>query len=88
MIEAASVGRPIITTNVPGCREVVTDGENGFLVPPRDSVALTDAIQKLLINPPMRKAMGAAGRKRAIEEFSSAVIIRQTLDLYESIEIP
>lgn len=88
LIEAASVGRPIVTTDVPGCREVVTDGENGFLVPPRDSVALADAIQKLLINPRMRKAMGAAGRKRAIEEFSSAVIIRQTLDLYESILIP
>ena len=88
LIEAASAGRPIVTTNVPGCREVVTDGENGFLVPPRDSVALADAIQKLLINPPMRKAMGAAGRKRAIEEFSSAVIIGQTLDLYESILIP
>jgi glycosyltransferase involved in cell wall biosynthesis len=88
LIEAASVGRPIVTTNVPGCREVVTDGENGFLVPPRNSFALADAIQKLLINPPMRKTMGAAGRKRAVEEFSSAVIIRQTLDLYESIQIP
>jgi glycosyltransferase involved in cell wall biosynthesis len=67
---------------------VVTDGENGFLVPPRNSFALADAIQKLLINPPMRKTMGAAGRKRAVEEFSSAVVIRQTLDLYESIQIP
>jgi glycosyltransferase involved in cell wall biosynthesis len=88
LIEAASVGRPIVTTNVPGCREVVSDGENGFLVPPRDSLALADAIEKLLIDPPMRKAMGAVGGKRAVEEFSSAVIIRQTLDLYESIQIP
>ncbi len=88
LIEAASVGRPIVTTNVPGCREVVEDGENGFLVPPRDSFALADAIEKLLIDPQMRKTMGSAGRKRAVEEFSSAVIIRQTLDLYESIQIP
>ena len=88
LIEAASAGRPIVTTNVPGCREVVTDGENGYLVPPRDSFALADAIEKLLIDPQMRKTMGAAGRKRAVEEFSSAVIINQTLDLYKSIQIP
>ena len=82
LLEALSSGRPIITTDVPGCREVCEDGVNGLLIPARDSIALSDAIEKLAINPELRQAMGRAGRKRAESEFSSELVCTQTLDLY------
>jgi glycosyltransferase involved in cell wall biosynthesis len=74
-----------VTTDVPGCREVVHGGVNGLLVSPRDHVALAAAIEILLLDPDMRVRMGRAGRERAITEFSSEIVIRQTLDLYETI---
>lgn len=55
MLEAASVGLPIVTTDVPGCREVVIDNENGYLVPPRDPDALAKAIEKLLNDKALRR---------------------------------
>ena len=82
LLEALSSGRPIITTDVPGCREVCEDGVNGLLIPARDSIALSDAIEKLAINPELRQAMGRAGRMRAESEFSSELVCSQTLDLY------
>jgi len=82
LLEALSSGRPIITTDVPGCREVCDDGVNGLLVPARDSVALSNAIEKLAINPELRQAMGRAGRVRAESEFSNEIVCAQTLDLY------
>ena len=82
LLEALSSGRPIITTDVPGCREVCEDGVNGLLIPARDSIALSDAIEKLAINPELRQAMGRAGRMRAESEFSSELVCAQTLDLY------
>jgi len=82
LLEALSCGRPIITTDVPGCREVCADGVNGLLVPARDSIALSNAIEKLAINPELRQAMGRAGRLRAESEFSNEIVCAQTLDLY------
>ena len=82
LLEALSSGRPIITSDVPGCREVCEDGVNGLLIPARDSIALSDAIEKLAINPELRQAMGRAGRMRAESEFSSELVCTQTLDLY------
>ena len=82
LLEALSSGRPIITTDVPGCREVCEDGVNGLLIPVRDCIALSDAIEKLAINPELRQAMGRAGRMRAESEFSSELVCTQTLDLY------
>ena len=82
LLEALSSGRPIITTDVPGCREVCDDGVNGLLIPARDSLALSNAIEKLVLNPESRKAMGRAGRLRAESEFSNAIVCAQTLDLY------
>ena len=82
LLEALSSGRPIITTDVPGCREVCEDGVNGLLIPARDSIALSDAIEKLAINPELRQAMGRASRMRAESEFSSELVCTQTLDLY------
>ena len=82
LLEALSSGRPIITTDVPGCREVCVDGVNGLLIPARDSVALSSAIEKLVLDPKLRQEMGRAGRLRAESEFSNEIVCAQTLDLY------
>jgi len=82
LIEAAGAGLPIVTTDAPGCREAVDEGQNGFLVPVRDRSALADAIGKLLADPDLRRRMGMASRKKAEAEFSEAVVVEQTLNLY------
>ena len=85
LLEAAACGRPIITTDTPGCREIVRDGENGILVPPRDAAALADAIERLVRDPLLRARMGACGRRRVEEEFSEERVVEQTLALYRSL---
>lgn len=65
VLEALAMGRPVITTDAPGCRETVIDGENGFLVPVRDVPSLAKAMLRFLENPDLVHAMGAAGRKIA-----------------------
>ncbi len=84
LIEAASCGRPIVATDVPGCREIVMDGENGLLVPIKDVDALAHAIRKLLDSPDLRLRMGLAGRQLVKEKFSLASVLSETLDVYES----
>jgi glycosyltransferase involved in cell wall biosynthesis len=86
LIEAAAVGRPIVTTDVPGCREVVKDGENGFLVPAKDSKKLAVAIQKLINNPKLLTSMGKKSRLMAEQEFSIHQIVEQTLKLYKALK--
>ena len=80
--DLAAAGRPIITTDVPGCRAVVTHGDNGLLVPSRDPVALADALERLIADADLREQMGARGRVRAEQEFGLASVISQTLALY------
>ncbi len=70
MIEAAACGLPAVTADWPGCREIVHDGENGYLVPPGDAVALADAIESLLADESLRGRMGARGRELVTEAFS------------------
>lgn len=82
LLEAAAAGRPIITTDVPGCREVVRDGENGLLVPARDATALAAAIERLVCDRPLRLTLGLRGRARAEREWASPVVIAQILALY------
>lgn len=82
LLEAAASGLPIVTTDTVGCREVVRDGENGYLVPVGDARALADALKKLIDNPELRKKMGAAGRARAEAEFASTRVIAETLAVY------
>jgi glycosyltransferase involved in cell wall biosynthesis len=84
LLEAAAAGKPIVTTNVPGCRTVVANGVNGLLVPARDTDALARAIARLVEDPQLRARLGQAGRQRAELEFSSAIIIEQTLNIYRS----
>lgn len=82
LIEAAAAGKAIVTTDVPGCREVVRNGDNGFLVPPRDVDALADALARLIENPAMREQMGIRSRILAEQNFGLDTVIRQTLALY------
>lgn len=85
LLEGAAAGRPLVATDVPGCREAVVHGENGLLVPARDAVALADALRELLANPARARAMGARGRELAEREFSVERVVAQTLDLYRSL---
>ena len=71
LLEAMAVGRALIATDVPGCREVLRDGENGILVPKGDPEALATAIKQLIVNPSLRDQMGAAGRAMVEREFSA-----------------
>lgn len=85
LIEAASCGRPIVTTDAPGCREIVREGENGLLVPPQDSLALTNALLKLIRNKKMREAMGKRGRAMVEKEFSMQCVLSSTMDVYDEL---
>jgi glycosyltransferase involved in cell wall biosynthesis len=84
LIEAAACGRAIVTTDVPGCREVVLDGENGLLVPPRNAAALANALRQLIEDPDLRREMGANGRQRVIAHFSSERVIAEILTVYNN----
>jgi len=85
LIEAAAFGIPIVTTDWPGCRDVVADGVNGFLVPVRDTTRLAEAIEKLIESPSLRASMGARGRIRAVENFSLEAVIDRTLTIYRQL---
>ena len=83
LLEAAACGRPVVATDVPGCRTAVRHGINGLLVPARDARALADAVTALADDPARRAAMGAEGRRRAETEFASERIHAETLLVYE-----
>ncbi|CAL1239095.1 glycosyltransferase family 4 protein [Candidatus Methylocalor cossyra] len=85
LLEAAAAGRPIVTTDMPGCREVVRDGDNGFLVPPKNVSALAAALARLLENPPLRARMGRRGREIAEAEFGVERVIEATLAVYRGL---
>lgn len=86
LIEACAVGRAIVTTDVPGCNDVVTNGINGLLVPARDAQKLAEAIALLVEDKLMREKMGNAARRKAEEEFDVNIVIRDTLKVYEGFE--
>lgn len=83
LLKGASAGKPLVTTDTPGCREIVRDGLNGLLVPPQDAVALADALERLLRDAPLREALGREGRKMAVERFSTERVIEKTFSVYE-----
>jgi glycosyltransferase involved in cell wall biosynthesis len=85
LLEALAAARPIVTTDVPGCRETVIPGVNGLLVPTRDPSALAAALGALLRDPARRKTMGAAGRRLAETEFSNARVVAETLRVYRDL---
>ncbi|HJT22724.1 MAG TPA: glycosyltransferase family 4 protein [Nitrospira sp.] len=85
LLEAAATGKALVATDVPGCRDVVMHGVNGFLVPVRDSAALATAIDSLLLDAPLRTAMGIAGRESVIRRFSVEAVASQFIDLYREL---
>jgi len=85
LIEAASCGLPIVTTDIPGCREIVRDGINGFLVPVKTVEPLADAIETLIANADMRTDMGIKGRKLIEDELSIEHVKRMTINLYNEL---
>jgi glycosyltransferase involved in cell wall biosynthesis len=84
LLEAAACARPIIASDVPGCREAVRRGETGLLVPPRDVGALAEAIAALAGDPARRAAMGQAGRTMVEREFAEEIVAGQTLAVYNA----
>lgn len=85
LLEAAACGLPIVTTDTPGCREVVEHGVNGLLVPCKDAAALAGAIQCLYEHPQERKRMGAVGRAKVLAEFDERIVLKKTLDVYREL---
>ncbi|MUM76632.1 glycosyltransferase [Pseudodesulfovibrio sp. F-1] len=69
ILEAMSMGRAVVTTDAPGCRETVEPGLNGFLVPPRDVESLTQAMERFILDPALARTLGAASRARAEARF-------------------
>jgi len=85
LLEAAACGRPIVATDVQGCREVVRSEVNGLLVPPREPVALAQAIRRLLSEPATRSRMGEAGRNLVQSEFSIEHVTAATMAIYREL---
>jgi glycosyltransferase involved in cell wall biosynthesis len=83
-LEAMAAGKPLVATDIPGCREAVVHGKTGFLVPPRDPFALAEALRTLIADSALRAQFAAAARARAVEYFSDSVICAQTLSVYEA----
>jgi glycosyltransferase involved in cell wall biosynthesis len=75
----------VVATAIPGCKEIVRGGENGFLIPAKDPGALAKAIRVLLENPDLRARMGKRGREIAESEFSADRMARQTLAVYQEL---
>ncbi len=85
LIEACAIGRPIITTRSIGCKDVVDDGVNGFLIPIKNVDALTDKLRTLIDDADMRRRMGKASREKAEREFSLDVVIEKHLNIYNEL---
>lgn len=85
LLEAAAAGRPSVATDVPGCREIVRDGETGLLVPARDAGALALALRRLLDDAALRARLGAAARRLVEAEFTQQHVARRTLEVYDAL---
>lgn len=85
LLEAAASGRPMVATDVPGCREVVRHGETGLLVPARDAAALADALAELAGDAALRRRLGTAARRLAEQRFSDQAIAAAIVELYEKL---
>mgnify|MGYP006162684721 CR=1 FL=1 len=85
LLEAASCGRPIVTTDVPGCREVVQDGVNGYLVPSKDTALLADSLSKLITDRDLRRTMGIKGREIIKRELSAEIVSIKTERVWDNL---
>lgn len=85
LVEAAATGLALVTTDAPGCRDVVTHEVDGLLVPPRDSMAIAAAVRRLCHDDALRMMLGAKARAKALALFEAQAIIEQTLGVYEDV---
>jgi glycosyltransferase involved in cell wall biosynthesis len=85
LLEAAAAGRPLVATDIPGCKEIVRDGVNGLLVKPRDPLDLANKIKTLLEDMRYAKNLGGKNRKIALEEFDQGIVVNKTLELYQQL---
>ena len=85
LLEASAIGRPIITSDIPGCREAVEEEKNGFLVKPGNRESLYEAMKKfVLLSPKTREAMGQYGREKMEREFNKKDVVEKTLQVIEA----
>ena len=82
LLEAAAMGKPIVTTDAIGCREAVDHGVTGFLVPARNHTALAKTMSRFIVEPELCQRMGAIGRDKMIREFNEKDVIKHTVDQY------
>lgn len=80
VLEAMAMGRPIITTDVPGCRETVINKKNGYLVPPKDPIALAKAMERFILDPKLIYQMGRESRKIAVEKYDVQKVNKVIID--------
>jgi glycosyltransferase involved in cell wall biosynthesis len=86
LLEAAAMGRPIITTDAVGCREVVNDGVNGYLCRTRDAADLADKMERMIALAPFeRLEMGRRGREKMEREFDERIVITKYLEVISEI---
>jgi len=83
LLEAAAMRKPIITTDIAGCRDIVRDGENGFVVPIKDVEVLQKSLEKLCGDDKFCREMGMASRKVAREMFDEEIVISKSIQVYE-----
>ena len=89
LLEAASMGKPLITTDAIGCRQVVDEGVNGFLCKQKDSFDLASVMQKMLrLTDEQRMAMGKKGREKMVREFDEQIVISKYLETIEEVTKP
>lgn len=85
LIEASAIGRPIVTTNSVGCKDVVEDGVNGYLIPIKDAGALADRLRKLFDSKELRISMGRKSREFAERDFSIEGVVNTHLEIYNKV---
>ncbi len=85
LIEAAACGRPVITTDLPGCRDAIIANKTGLLIPAKNPEALAKAIEYLISEPELRKNMGTAAREHAVSTFSIDDVVTKHLNIYSNL---
>lgn len=84
LLEGAACGRPVVATDVPGCREICRDGETGIRVPLQTIEPLADALQRLAEDADLRRTLGAGARRAVETEFAEAIVVGETMDIYRT----
>ena len=85
MLEAAACGRPLVVSDVPGCRQFVRSGVEGLVVPPGNAKALADALAKLIRDRELRIQAGAAARRKLVREYTVTAVRAKVREVYQAV---